>query len=242
MHEQNYVKQMSDTEDESTSQQVFLELDKEHYEEDSVLSTPLCRVLRFVKLETHETVGLSEVAGMVRGDAAAVSSKLKGVYLALLDPSGTGALGILGKGIPTGSDPRVHIISEWTSKCPLPLGGKLYPNLRLVFHFSEPLAEGETLKLGGDIIAVPQLYLNGTPKMKRILSWEGKKSTLRLRGGTVLCLENPHHALSPTLDELPSTITLQDDFLTLPVAQSSQEDLLIDPLSTITVWDYFKSV
>ena len=233
---------MSDSEDEDSSQQVFLELDKEHFEEDTVLSTPLCRVLRFVKLETHESVGLSEVAGMVRGDAAAISAKLKGVYLALLDPSGTGALGILGKGIPTGSDPRVHIVSEWTPKCPLPLGGKLYPNLRMVFHLSEPLTDGETLKLGADIIAVPHLYLNGTPKMKRILTWDTKKSTLRLRGGTVLCLENPYHALSPTLDELPCPITLQDDFLVIEKTCAAPEDLLIDPLSRVTVWDYFKSL
>jgi hypothetical protein len=232
---------MSESEDESTSQQVFLELDKEHYEEDTVLSTPLCRVLRFIKLETHESVGISEVAGMVRGDAAAISAKLKGVYLGLVDPKGTGALGVLGKGIPTGSDARVHIVSEWTPKCPLPLGGKLFPNLRMVFHLSEPLAEEETLKLGGDIVAVPHLYLNGTPKMKRILSWDGKKSTLRLRGGTVLCLENPLHALSPTLDELPSTITLQDDFLVLEKPSTPPEELLINPLSKITVWDYFKN-
>jgi hypothetical protein len=231
---------MSESEDEC-SQQVFLELDKEHYEEDPVLSTPLMRVLRFVKLETHESVGLSEVAGMVRGDAAIITGKLKGVYLGVIDPNGSGAMGLLGRGVPTGSDPRVHIVSEWTPKCPLPLGGKLFPNLRMVFHLSEPLADDETLKLGGDIIAVPPLYLNGSPKMKRILTWDGKKSTLRLRGGTVLCLETPLYVLSPTLNEMAATITLQEDVVPTEKVSLPSEELLIDPLSKITVWDYFKN-
>jgi hypothetical protein len=189
---------------------VLVELDSDHYVEDVALSTPLRRVMRFfldVPLSVLQNtdlqdsmLGLAELAGMVRGDPAEVTPKIDSVCLAILDMTGQN-LSLLGKATAKSAetDPRVFNIPEWTRKCPLPLGGQVCLRLRLVFHLNQPLSEGETIKIGGDIVRVPEVWYTPTvPKMKRVLSWtygpRTIKSVLRLRGGTMSTIESPWSA------------------------------------------------
>jgi hypothetical protein len=224
---------MSDSESETP---VYLELDREHYEEDVQRSTSLKRVLRLIKLDTHETVGICDITGMVRGKPENVVPKIKDVFLGLVDPS-TNEMGILGRAMPNPkeSDPRIFAIPEWTAKCPLPLGGSTYGQLRLVFHLHTPLGDDESLKLAADIVAVPSMYTENSPKMKRVMTWKSgetkKMSTLRLRGGTVLCIESAFDAMQ-SLEVSNGTITLSQDTGSVPLFPESRPCR-----EQISVWD-----
>jgi hypothetical protein len=208
---------------------VLIELESEHYAEDVALSTPLRKVIRFnidgplAILQANNIqdsmLGIAELAGMIRGDPAEVAPKVISVCLAILDISGQ-HLSILGKATAKSAetDPRIFNIPEWTSKCPLPLGGQVSNRIRLVFHLSHPLVEGETVKVGGDIVKVPEVWFTPTlPKMKRVLSWtfgpRTIKSVLRLRGGTMSSLESPWNAseIDPSLSaEQSISVKLSD--------------------------------
>jgi hypothetical protein len=237
---------MSDSESDH-SERVFLELDKDYYEEDVHRSTSLKRVLRLIKLDTHETLGISDIAGMVRGTPEEVVPKIKDVFLGLVDPT-TNQVGILGRAAPNAkeSDPRIFSIAEWTSKCPLPLGGITYGQLRLIFHLHTPLEDTETLKLAADIVPVPPLYTENSPKMKRVMTWKSGEtkltSTLRLRGGSILCIENAFDAMK-SLDVQIGTITLTQDpgphpGLQIPLFPTSVEARAIPQARTCpSVWD-----
>jgi hypothetical protein len=228
---------MSDSDNES--ERVFLELDKDHYTEDVQRSTSLKRVLCLINLDTHESLGISDFAGMVRGTPEEVVPKIKDVFLGLVDPT-TNSMGILGRATPNAkdSDPRIFCIPEWTAKCPLPLGGITYKQLRIIFHFHTPLAEGETLKMAADIVPVPSLYTDNSPKMKRVLTWKHEEnklsSTLRLRGGTVLCIENAYDAMKGLDSELGTITLLQDPGVQIPLFPSVETKVKVESPS---VWD-----
>jgi hypothetical protein len=199
----------------SDSGNVFLELGGDpsikHFELDDELSTPLRRVFKFVNFEgTHETLGLSDIMTMVRGPPENFL-KINCVVLGVYEAS-TKMIGAIGKSESKSRDPRVMGISEWTTKIPLPLGGSLYPLLRIVYHLHSELSD-ELFKLCADVVPTPRQFIEGNegqrPKMKRFLSWgHANPSTLRLHGGTVLALENPKNALDCTLADIPGTLTI----------------------------------
>lgn len=191
---------------------VFLELGSDpaikHFCLDEALSTPLRRVFKFQNLEgAHETLGLADIMTMIRGSPTEHLPQLKCAYLAIFESS-TGRLGALGKSEAKERDPRVIGITEWTHKIPLPLGGDVYPSLRIVFHLRGEIPDSQ-FKLCADVVPVPRQFLespdnSGTrPKMKRFLSWgHANPSTIRLHGGTVMSLENAKNALEDNLPEM----------------------------------------
>ena len=211
---------MSDSEEE-TSQYVFLEINGDHYEEDLALSTSMCRVLKFKNVDESlltPTKGISEVAGMVRGDPDCVVKKIKSVYLALVtDAQQLAVVGHSPKG--DTEDPRIFSVVEWTSSCPLPLGGTTFARLRIVFLLNEPLdPEEETLKIGADIISVPLKFIENNPKMRRVMSWTfpdvGTKQTImRLRSGTILSLENAVDVRAKPVEDLGIVIFQEEQAL-----------------------------
>jgi hypothetical protein len=210
---------MSDSEEE-VPQYVFLEINSDHYEEDLTLSTSLCRVLKFKNVDASvltQTKGIAEIAGMVRGDPDVVAKKIKCVYLTMLTDAEH--LAVIGSA-PTGDsdDPRIFSVTEWTGSCPLPLGGSTFGRLRLVFLLHEPLdPEEETLKIGADIVSVPSKFIENNPKMRRAMSWpfaEGtKQSVMRLRGGTILSLENAINVRMQPEEELGIVIFQEESAL-----------------------------
>lgn len=230
---------------------VLVELDSDHYAEDVALSTPLRRVVRFFLdtplsiLQLNELqdsmLGIAELAGMVRGDPAEVVPKISSVCLAILDIDGQN-LSLLGKATEKSAetDPRIFNISEWTRKCPLPLGGKVSERIRLVFHLHQPLSDGQTIKVGGDIVRVPEVWFKpSVPKMKRVLSWtygpRTIKSILRLRGGTMSSMESPWNAFESD----PSTAAEQA--ISIKLSDLDDEAALVIPLppqqDTPSLWE-----
>jgi hypothetical protein len=206
----------SDSSSVSDTGNVFLELGADpstkHFELDEENSTPLRRVFKFVNFDgTYETFGLADIMTMVRGNPENFL-KINCVYLGLYD-SATKSVGAIGKSESKSKDPRVMGIAEWTTKIPFPLGGKVFALLRIVFHLHSELSD-EHFKMTADVVPTPRQFLEGgaegtRPKMKRFLTWKNvQPSTLRLHGGTVLCLENPKNALEASLPDLQETITV----------------------------------
>jgi hypothetical protein len=197
---------------------VFLELGSDpsvkHFVLDETLSTPLIRVFLFQNLEgTHETLGLADIMTMIRGTPEEFLPKLNCVYLGIYNPKNK-TIGTIGKSESKQRDPRVLGISEWTSKIPLPLGGNLFTNLRLVFHLHESIPDS-TFKLCADVVPVPRQFLEGgdqqRPKMKRFLNWgQSEPSILRLNGGFVLSIENPKNAMDSNLPDLGEILVCQE--------------------------------
>jgi hypothetical protein len=194
---------------------VFLELGGDpsikHFELDEENSTPLRRVFKFVNFDgTYETFGLADIMTMVRGNPENFL-KINCIYLGLYDTA-TKSVGAIGKSESKSKDPRVMGIAEWTTKIPFPLGGRVFSLLRIVFHLHSELSD-EHFKMTADVVPTPRQFLEGNegvrPKMKRFLTWKNAQpSTLRLHGGTVLCLENPKNALDASLPELSGSINL----------------------------------
>lgn len=211
---------MSDSE-ESSSQYVYLEIGTEHYEEDLTLSTSLCRVLKFKNVEESlltQTKGIAEVAGMVRGDPDIVVAKIKSVYLALVtEAQQLAVVGHAPKG--DSEDPRIFSVTEWTASCPLPLGGVTFSRLRLVFLLNQPLDPvEETLKIGADIISVPSKFIENNPKMRRVMSWTfpevgSKQTVMRLRAGTLLCLESAVDVRQQPVEDIGLVIFQEEQVL-----------------------------
>jgi hypothetical protein len=237
--------------DDAQSDGVLVELDTDNYAEDVALSTPLRKVMRFF-LETplcileqtnmqESMLGLAELAGMVRGDPSEVVPKIHSVCLAILDIDGQN-LTLLGKATQKSAetDPRIFNIPEWTRKCPLPLGGQVSSRIRLVIHLTQPLTAEQTIKVGGDIVKVPEVWYTPTlPKMKRVLSWTygsiAIKSVLRLRGGTMSSMESPWNALESD----PSTASSEST--TVKLSELDDEAALVIPLppqqETPSLWE-----
>ncbi len=200
---------------------MYLELNADHYEDEVALSTSLCRVLKFKNVDDSlltQTKGIAEVAGMVRGDPDLVAKKIQCVYLALAtDEHELAVIGHAPKG--DSEDPRIFSIEEWTSSCPLPLGGSTFSRLRLVFLLHEPLdPEEETLKIGADIISVPSKFIENNPKMRRSMGWTfpeagHKQTVMRLRAGTVLSLENAVNVRHQPVEDLGMVIFQEEQAL-----------------------------
>lgn len=212
---------MSDSSEEESSQYVFLEINGDHYEEDLSMSTSLLRVLKFKNVDESlltQVHGIAEVAGMVRGDPDCVVKKIQSVYLALAtDAQQLAVVGHAPKG--DSEDPRIFSVVEWTASCPLPLGGSTFARLRIVFVLNEPLdPEEETLKLGADIISVPSKFIENNPKMRRVMSWTfpdvgTKQTVMRLRAGTILCLENAVNLRARPVEDLGIVIFQEEQAL-----------------------------
>jgi hypothetical protein len=169
---------MSEDSDSSASDNgnVFLELGADpsikHFELDEENSTPLRRVFKFLNFEgTHETLGLADIMTMVRGNPEHFL-KINCVFLGLYDAA-TKSIGAIGKSESKSRDPRVMGISEWTTKIPLPLGGTLYPLLRIVYHLQSELSD-DMFKMCADVVPTPRKFLEGNvvlrPKMMRLFS------------------------------------------------------------------------
>jgi hypothetical protein len=242
---------MSDSSEEESSQYVYLEINADHYEEDLALSTSLCRVLKFKNVDESlltQTKGIAEVAGMVRGDPDIVVKKINSVYLALAtDAQQLAVVGHASKG--DSEDPRIFSVSEWTASCPLPLGGSTFSRLRLVFLLHEPLDPvEETLKIGADIISVPSKFIENNPKMRRVMSWTfpeigTKQTVMRLRAGTILCLESAVDIRAKPVEDLGIVIFQEEQALQgllssmpLPPQREEKPKSFWEDFEQLSVW------
>lgn len=144
-------------------------------------------VFRIVNSLGDHSTALANMAVMFRGSESDLISVL-GVFLAVKIND---EFQRIGTGTPDDDDGRVFRIGEWTSDVPLPLGNDLIPKLRVVILLDDHLDPGR-VKFGADVVAFPEVFLQGSPRMKRKLG----ASTLKFRGGSLTDIENALSALS----------------------------------------------
>jgi len=170
--------------------QVLMELGDENINfvaEESVPHKHL--VFRIVNTLGDESTALANMAVMFRGSEVDLVC-VEGVFLAVKKDDD---MQRVGTGVPDEDDGRVFRIEEWTSNVPLPLGNCLLSTLRVVIKIDDHLDPGR-VKFGADLVPFPEVFLHGSPKMKRKLG----TSTLKFKGGSLTDIENAMSAL--TLD------------------------------------------
>ena len=144
-------------------------------------------VFRIVNTLGDDSTALANMAVMFRGSEVDLIAVL-GVFLAVKNKD---EFQRIGTATPDEDDGRVFRIGEWTSSVPLPLGNELLPKLRLVILLDDHLDPGR-VKFGADLVPFPEVFLQGSPRMKRKLG----TSTLKFRGGSLTDIEQAMSALS----------------------------------------------
>ena len=145
-------------------------------------------VFRIVNTLGDDSTALANMAVMFRGLEVDMVSVL-GVFLAVKKDD---EFQKIGTGTPDDDDIRVFRIGEWTSSVPLPLGSDLLPKLRLVILLADDHVDPRRVKFGADLVPFPEVFLQGSPRMKRKLG----SSTLKFRGGSLVEIEQAMSALS----------------------------------------------
>jgi hypothetical protein len=173
--------------------QVLMELGDENINFVAEESVPLKHlVYRIVNTLGDESTALANMAVMFRGAEVDLVC-VEGVFVAVKKDDDMQRVAI---GVPDDDDGRVFRMEEWTSSVPLPLGNDLLSRLRIVIKIDNHLDPGR-VKFGADLVPFPDVFLQGSPKMKRKLG----TSTLKFKGGTLTDIENAMSALS--LDAKP---------------------------------------
>lgn len=168
--------------------QVLMELGDENINfvaEESIPHKHL--VFRIVNTLGDESTALANMAVMFRGTEVDLIC-VEAVFLAVKKDED---MQRVGTGAPDEDDTRVFRIEEWTSNVPLPLGNDLLSKLRIVIKIDDHLDPGR-VKFGADLVPFPEMFLQGSPKMKRKLG----SSTLKFKGGTLTDIENAMSALT----------------------------------------------
>jgi hypothetical protein len=174
--------------------QVLMELGDENINfvaEESVPHKHL--VFRIVNTLGDESTALANMAVMFRGSEVDLVC-VEAVFVAVKTDNDLQRVAI---GTPDDDDGRVFRMEEWTSSVPLPLGNDLLSRLRIVIKIDDHFDPGR-VKFGADLVPFPDVFLQGSPKMKRKLG----TSTLKFKGGTLTDIENAMSALS--LDPKPA--------------------------------------
>jgi hypothetical protein len=144
-------------------------------------------VFRIVNTLGDDSTALANMAVMFRGSEVDLVC-VQAVFLAMREGDG---LKRLGTGAPDDDDSRVFRIEEWVSTVPLPLGNDLLGKLRVVIVIDDHLDPGR-VKFGADLVPFPEVFLHGSPRMKRKLG----TSTLKFKGGVLTDIENAMSALT----------------------------------------------
>lgn len=210
-------KKMQEEED-NDKMQVLMELDDSNVAfvvEESNPKTHL--VFRILNTLGDESTALANIAIMFRGDPTQMVDILT-AFVAVKEASGD--MSRIGTAMADDDDPRVLRITEWTPSVPLPLGGDLLNRLRIVVLIDGQV-EPSRVKFGADLVPFPEVFLEGTPKMKRRLG----QSTLRFLGGTLLEVENPVSALS-TVSQTIQTTMKPPNVIAVKLPSATQQQLL----------------
>lgn len=166
--------------------QVLMELDDSNLQFVADESVPLKHlVYRLVNTLGDESTALANIAVMFRGEEVDLVCVV-GVFLALKQD---GDLQRIAAGSPDDDDARVFRMEDWTPTVPLPLGNDLLSRLRIVILLDNEHFDPGRVKFGADLVPFPDVFLQGSPKMKRKLG----SSVFKFKGG---CLTDIEHAVS----------------------------------------------
>jgi hypothetical protein len=188
-----------------SSKSTLHELDDKNLEFVPSLSLPNRLVFRLCNCLGDESISLSKINIMFRGDEESILTQLNRIYLVLRkDETGESCVSIdeactaepktavIGEADvdPDMEDVRVLVFPQWNKKIPLPLGDSLQTKLYIYVHTNQPM-DKERVKFGADMIKTPQDFLDN--RLKRML----KQSLIRVEYGCLKMIDSPRLAEFP---------------------------------------------